>query len=71
MTYNIIQIVLGSVLLIELIYCIVMSKSSSDYTYYLCRPFGITFPMGVGAIIRLAFALAAGILVYRGIVGLI
>lgn len=71
MTINIIQIIVGSILLIELICCIIMSKSASDYTYYLCRPFGIPFSMGVGAIARLVCAVTGGILLYRGIVGLI
>lgn len=71
MTWNIIQIALGSILIIELIYCIAMSKAATDYTWYLCRPFGIPFTMGVGAVVRLVCAIAGGILIYRGIAGLL
>lgn len=71
MAENIIQIVLGSILMIELIYCIVRSKIAAEYIWYICRPFGIPFSMGVGAIVRLFYAEAAGILFYRGIIGLI
>lgn len=71
MSWSIFQIVVGAVLLGELIFCIAVSKSAPDYTWYLCRPFGIPFTMGVGAILRLVCAIAGGILLYRGIVSLI
>lgn len=70
MTSNVIQIILGSILLGELVFCIIMSKSAPDYTWYLCRPFGIPFTMGVGAIVRLVCAVGGGIFLYRGMVGL-
>lgn len=65
------QIILGAILLLELVSCIINSSSASDYTYYLCRPFGIPFSMGIGAIIRLICAILCGILLYRGIIGLL
>ncbi len=71
MTWLIVQIVLGTLLLGELIFCICMSKSACDYTYYICRPFGIPFPMGLGAILRLGCAVVGAILLYRGIVGML
>lgn len=71
MTWSIIQIVIGAILIGELIFCIAASKSAPDYTWYLCRPFGIPFTMGVGAIVRLVCAITGSILLYRGIVGLL
>lgn len=71
MCWDIVQIIIGGVLIGELVFCILMSKSAPDYTWYLCRPFGIPFPMGIGAIIRLVCAVLGAILLYRGIVGLI
>lgn len=71
MFWCIFQIVIGVVLIGELIYCIMRSKSGPDYSWYLCRPFGIPFPMGIGTILRLVCAMAGGILIYRGIVSLI
>lgn len=71
MTMAIFQIVAGSILLIELIICIIGSKSASDYTYYLCRPFNIPVPMGIGAIIRLVCAVLGAILLYRGVIDLL
>lgn len=71
MTLDIIYVITGSILIIELVYCICRSKASSDYTWYLCRPFGIPFSMGVGAIIRLVCAVLGGIFLYKGIIGLL
>lgn len=71
MTINIILIVIGTILLGELIMCIMMSKAASDYTYYMCRPFGIPFSMGIGSIVRLVCAVLGSMLLYRGIIGLI
>lgn len=71
MVIAIVQIVVGSILLIELILCIIRSKSASDYTYYLCRPFCIPFPMGIGVIIRLVCAVIGAILLYRGVMDLL
>ncbi len=71
MTWCIIQICIGAILLLELILCIKNSKAAPDFTWYLCRPFGIPFSMGIGAIIRLVCAVLGGILLYRGIVGLL
>lgn len=70
MLWNLFQILVGLVLLGELIYCILKSKTGPDYSYYICRPFGIPFPMGIGAIIRLLCAIAGAIFLYRGLVGL-
>lgn len=67
----IIQICVGAILLLELILCIRNSKTEPDFTWFLCRPFGILFPMRIGAIIRLVCAVLGGILLYMGIVGLI
>lgn len=69
MTLNIIQIAIEIILLCELIFCIVNCKVASDYTYYICRPFGISMGMGLGFILRLACATIGGILLYRGIIG--
>lgn len=71
MILSIVKIIIGAVLLIELVACIFISKAASDYTYFLCRPFGIPFPMGIGAIIRLVCAVLSGALLYSGIMGLL
>lgn len=67
----IIQICVGAILLLELILCIRNSKTETDFTWFLCRPFGILLPMRIGAIVRLLCAVLGGILLYRGIVGLL
>ena len=71
MWLNIIQIIVGVILLAELLFVIFSAKSAPDYTYYLCRPFGIPFNMFIGALVRLGCAVLGGILLYRGIVGLL
>lgn len=71
MTLCIIQTCIGAILLLELILCIKNSKAEPDFTWFLCRPFGILFPMRIGAIIRLVCAVLGSILLYRGIVGVL
>ena len=70
MTWNIVQIIIGVILLGELILCIINSKIASDYTYYLCRPFCLPLGMAIGSIVRLVCAVLGGILLYRGIIGM-
>lgn len=71
MDLYIIQIGIGAILLLELILCIRNSKTEPDFTWFLCRPFGILLPMRIGAIIRLVCAVLGSILLYRGIIGVL
>lgn len=65
MTY--VFFILGAIIAIELIFCIINTCSGADLMYYVCRPFGIPFPMMIGLLIRIGLIVLAVILIRDGI----
>lgn len=68
---NILSIICGSFIAIELIYSLVMCHQLHLYTLYLSKPFGIPFNMGFGFIVRFVLTAAGTILLYQGIIGVV
>lgn len=67
MALHISFIVGGIIILIELIFSLCNSRNASDFTYYLCRPFGFSFSMLLGTIIRIILIMAGTIGLWTGI----
>lgn len=67
MTGIIIQIVIGLLLLAEVCVRIFGWTHPTDFTYRICRPFWIPFPMMTGVIITFVETIAGAVLTYRGI----
>jgi tryptophan-rich sensory protein len=71
MTIAIVQLVIGLLLLAEVCGRIFGWTYPTDFTYRICRPFWIPFPMYIGVIISFAETVFGAVLTYRGIVELI
>lgn len=70
MTLAIIQLVIGLLLLAEVCGRIFGWTYPTDFTYRICRPFWIPFPMIVGVAITFVEIIVGTILAYRGLIGL-
>lgn len=71
MTIAIVQLVIGLLLLAEVCGRIFGWTYPTDFTYRICRPFWIPFPMYIGVIISFVETVFGAVLTYRGIVELI
>ena len=71
MTTAIIQTVIGLLLLAEVCGRIFGWTYPTDFTYRICRPFWIPFPMMIGVIITFVETVLGAILTYRGIMEII
>jgi hypothetical protein len=71
MTWTIIQILIGFLLLFEVGWRLFLWTYPTDFTYRICRPFGIPFSMKIGVIITFAETLLGVVLAYRGIMEII
>ena len=71
MTIAIIQLVIGLLLLAEVCGRIFGWTYPTDFTYRICRPFWIPFPMIIGVIITFSETVFGSVLTYRGIIELI
>lgn len=68
MILAIVLLVVGIIIVGELIYCIYDSRKASDFTYHLCRPFGIDMPtLRIGIIVRVCLVVIATIAIMCGI----
>lgn len=67
MTLHIFYLLGGVIILIELIFSLCNSRTASDFTYYLCRPFGVPFSMFLGTIVRIILIVAGTIGLWTGI----
>jgi hypothetical protein len=61
------KLIIGLAILIELVIVFVNSHTAPDFTYYMCRPFGIPFPMWLGLLIRFILVALGGICLYSSI----
>lgn len=68
---NIIQLIAGLLLLLEVCGRIFGWTYPTEFTYRICRPFRIPFPMMVGVSITFAEIVIGAVLTYRGCVELI
>ena len=71
MTIAIVQLVIGLLLLAEVCGRIFGWTYPTDFTYKICRPFWIPFPMYIGVIFSFVETVFGAVLTYRGIVELI
>lgn len=71
MTIAIVQLIIGLLLLPEVCGRIFGWTYPTDFTYRICRPFWIPFPMYIGVIISFVETVFGAVLTYRGIVELI
>ena len=71
MIWSIICLIFGAIVALEIIYQIATSASASDFTYFICRPFGIEMSMLAGFINRIILIALAGAAIYYGISTLI
>ena len=60
-------LILGAVIAAELIYRIATWSNVSDFTYFICRPFGIEMSMFAGFITRTILTALGGAAVYYGV----
>lgn len=67
MTIAIVQLVIGLLLLAEVCGRIFGWTYPTDFTYRICRPFGIPFSMMIGVIITFAETVTGAVFAYRGI----
>ncbi|MBM6670133.1 hypothetical protein H6B14_05045 [Phocaeicola coprophilus] len=65
---QIIFIILGSLVVLELVVRIIQStKRAPDILWYLCRPFGIPMSMWLACIIRIVLIAVGAVVLYQGI----
>lgn len=65
---NIIFIIFGSLVVLELIVCIIRTtKRAPDILWYLCRPFGIPMSMWIACIVRIILIAIGAVALYQGI----
>ena len=60
-------LIVGIVIAAELIYRIATWNVVSDFTYFICRPFGIEMSMFAGFITRVILIALGGAAVYYGV----
>ena len=60
-------IIIGLIIAVELIYCIATWNAVSDFTYFICRPFGIEMSMFAGFITRVILIAIGGVAIYYGV----
>ena len=66
MIWGIILIVLALIIGGEVVYCMINSKTASDFTYYFCRPFGIEMKEKWGILVRILLIVSAACSVMKG-----
>lgn len=71
MSITILLLVIGIILLLEVGYRLLRWKYPSDFTYRICRPFGIPFSMKIGVMVTIVEIALGVVLSYRGIAGLL
>lgn len=67
MALAILCLVFAGICILEILIRLFGASSASDFTYFICRPFGIPFSMFVGFLVRIILLVLAGVAAYHGI----